>query len=834
MNKKTLLTLLISQVALYTIAQSNDSIPSVIDDAIFAEFDTESFSNAQNMPTSLSASKDVFNNIASHKFSEMRFNLRGYDSQHSGVWLNGIYFNDAMSGYSPWSLWSGLNDATRNQQTSSGIVAGDYGVGTIGGTTNIITSPSQMRSGLKASFVTANSMYRHRGMVSYASGPLDNGWSYAFSLSTRQGGNDYVHGVFYNAFGYFGAVEKKFNDQHRIGLTLLGAPTQRGTQQAATQEAYDLVGNNWYNPNWGWQSGKRRNSRVRNYHEPIAMLNWRYDISDNTQIDAASSLRFGKNGYSSLTWYAGSDPRPDYYRGMPSFYQGTETGAWLYEAWRSNQDNIRHINWDRLYDINRTQPVDAALGGRRAVNMVEERHADQLDWNFSSRISHLFANNSQLTAGVGVRRNRTSYYSEIKDLLGGDYWLDVDKFAERDNAGMNEILYQNDMDYYRKYGHARPAKVGDKYNYNYYGNLFNTNLWAHYNFHIGAVDVNLAGEAGYNSIWRHGLWQKGLFMDDSQGDSEKVNHFTYKAKANLNWRISSAHSLSMNVAYINQAPYFQDAFVSARTRNQLTPNLTTEKVLSIDGSYNFRMGDIRARVTGYYSKFSDGTKVLSYYDDIESTFTNFAMSNIGRQHFGLEAAASVPLYKNLTLNSALSIGQYTYSNNPDYIQIQDNSGDIISKGKVYWKDKRIESTPQTAFNVGLSYRTRNNVYLSVDANYYNNMYISMSPIYRTDEVLSSNMTEQEIENIRSQEKFNAAWVTNASVGKSWNIDKKYTLGMNLDVRNLLNNRNIKTGGYEQIRLLKNKEESIVKYQPFDSKYFYMFGTTYYLNLYLRF
>lgn len=56
-------------------------LSTVMDDSIFAEFDTESGNDAQSLPSSLSASKDVFNNIASYRFSEMRFNVRGYDSQ---------------------------------------------------------------------------------------------------------------------------------------------------------------------------------------------------------------------------------------------------------------------------------------------------------------------------------------------------------------------------------------------------------------------------------------------------------------------------------------------------------------------------------------------------------------------------------------------------------------------------------------------------------------------------------------------------------------------------------------------------------------------------------
>ena len=43
--------------------------------------------------------------------------------------LNGIRFNDAMTGYGPWSLWSGLNDATRNQENTSGLEMMDYGIG---------------------------------------------------------------------------------------------------------------------------------------------------------------------------------------------------------------------------------------------------------------------------------------------------------------------------------------------------------------------------------------------------------------------------------------------------------------------------------------------------------------------------------------------------------------------------------------------------------------------------------------------------------------------------------------------------------------------------------
>ena len=459
-------------------------LSTVMDDSIFAEFDTESGNDAQSLPSSLSASKDVFNNIASYRFSEMRFNVRGYDSQYSDVYLNGIRFNDAMTGYTPWSLWSGLNDATRNQEITNGSVMSDNGVGSIGGTTNILTSPSQMRKGLRASLVNGNSMYRFRAMVTYASGYQDNGWSYAFSVSTRQGGNSYVDGVYYNAFGYFAAVEKQFGQRHRLALTLLGAPTERGAQQAATQEAYDLVGNNYYNPNWGWQDGKKRNARVRNNHEPIVMLNYTFDISDRSKLELATALRFGKNGYSALTWQNGPDPRPDYYRYLPSYFALDKNyvgAAWQQVYWQANYRDIRHFDWEQMYQTNYNQndPLDEQIygPGRRSNYMVEERHTDQLDWNLVASFSHIFRDDSRINGGLSLRRNRTEYYSQVKDLLGGDYWADIDKFAERD-FGSNTEAYQNNLDYYNKYGHAHAAKVGDKYSYDYYAHVLSTRAWA--------------------------------------------------------------------------------------------------------------------------------------------------------------------------------------------------------------------------------------------------------------------------------------------------------------------------------------------------------------------
>ena len=630
------------------------------DDSIFAEFDTETANDTQSLPSSLSSSKDVFNNIASYKFGEMRFNLRGYDSQYTNVYFNGIRLNDALTGYTPWSLWSGLNDATRNQENTTGLQAADYGLGGIGGTTNINATASQIRKGLRVSLVNGNSMYRFRAMVSYASGLLDNGWSYAFSVSTRQGGNDWVNGIYYNCFGYYGSVEKRFNERNRLAFTILGAPTERGAQQASTQEVYDLVGNNYYNPNWGYQDGKKRNARVRNNHEPLMVVNYTNTPDDRTKIDAAASFRFGTNGYSALTWKGGADPRPDYYRNLPSYYMANNqfsNAAQIAELWRTSYDT-RQINWDRLYDTNYRGEIDEGTygAGHRSNYMIEERHTDQLDLNLTAQIARTFRDNSRLVAGILYRWNRTEYYDKVKDLLGGDYWVDIDKFAERDFVGEEEK--QNDLHYYYEHGHARRVEEGDKFGYDYYANIRQAKLWAMYNFNIAGLDGTIGGEVGQVTMWRDGRYMKGTYPSNSFGNSEALDYFTYQAKLNLAYRFSAAHSVEFNAVALQNAPTFQNSFISPRTRNEVTPGLKAEKIWGVDASYNLSYRGIKARLSGYYTMIHDQTDIISYYDDLQSTFVNFAISGIDKKFFGLEFGMTVPLYMGLSLNGAVSVGQF--------------------------------------------------------------------------------------------------------------------------------------------------------------------------------
>lgn len=831
-----------------------------VDDASFVEFDMDD-SGYDDAPSILYGQNDVFNSIAGYNFSSVRFRARGYSSESQEVYLAGVKMNDAMTGYTPYSLWSGLNEATRAKNSVTGSEVSDFGLGGYNGQTDILGNASSVRKGWRGSVLTNSALYRLRLMMTYSSGMLDNGWSYAFSVSTRLGGNDWIKGVYYRSFGYYAAVDKQFDDVHKLGFVFMAAPGERGAQNGSTQEVYDLMDDNMYNSNWGYQDGKVRNARVRKTHEPIAILKYDYTPSNTFKGSAAILYRFGKNGYTALDWYDALDPRPDYYRNLPSYFydsnpdlkrQNYAKYMWAKEAWESDYTPTTHINWDRLYSVNMNNPVtdssNPGAEGNRSKYIQEERRTDQRDLNFALNFKWRPLDILTVTGGASAKVNRTEYYKIVGDLLGGDYYLNINQFAERDYAS-DETKYQYDLDYYYAHGNKPQAlHKGDKYGYDYYAHVRNLGAWGNARYAKGALSANIGAKLGYSTFWREGLVRNGLFPEDSKGDSDVSRFFTYAVKGSASYEIGGRMRVYANVGYFADAPTFNQAFLSPRTRNGLVPDLTTVKTTTADLNYQYVHNGYSVRLTGFYTTINDQTDVMSFYDDLQNAFTNFAMSGIDQRHVGVELGFKVPTpVQNLYAQGVLSYGEYVYTSTPYMTQTVDNSSDIVRDHErvTYWSSHPDEngksvkhyvpSTPQLASSLGLSWN-KNYWFVEADVEYFDKAYLDMNPLYRTDYAVAgpdNTTTTAEVLYMAAQEKFDPAFLVNASVGKSWYIHRKYQLGFSLNVKNLLNNTTVKTGGYEQTRLVDNTS-SKERYYRFDPKYFYMSGFNYMLNIYFRF
>ena len=803
----------------------------------------------------LTASRDVFISTAAFVFGPARFRIRGYDSENTHLYLNGIPVNDLENGRVIWSTWGGLNDVLRNRNNSVGLGATSFAFGGVGGASGIDTRASRQRSQLRASYAISNRTYRNRAMLTYSSGMTKDGWAFTVSGSRRWADEGYIEGTSYDAYSYFLSVDKQLGDRNLLNLTVFGAPNKRGRSSAATQELHDLYGSNYYNPNWGYQNGKKRNARVANSHQPMAILRHDFQISDRTSLTTAASYQYGRYGTTAIDWGDADDPRPDYYRRLPSLINNDQREDVIQRI--QENPELLQIDWESLYAANQSianiQTIENAGGiegnnvsGRRAKYIVEERRFDSQKANFYTNLESVLNETVTISGGLSYQWQENHNYKTIDDLLGADYFLDVNRFVN------NPLSLTRNNDVRRP---NRTVVEGDTFGYNYKIQNRRYAAWLQSQFSFRSLDFFVGVNAEYKSFWREGLFQSGFAVDNSLGESEKANFFDYGVKAGLTYKIDGRNYLLFNGSYALRAPFARRSFILPRSRNELISDLKQEEITSFEGGYLLKAPYAKIRAMGYYTTFKNRIYNVTLFTDIGGAFGNFVMRDMNTRHMGLELAAELDvsgLLPGLKFNAVAAIGQYKFTDrpsenffvieNPDVVDSQDASDNTAAGtfGEIFIKNFNVPGTPQTAYSFGINYNAPDYWFVNLNFNYFDNVWIDIFPGRRSLEAVSLTGTDPQFvsqvipenselwNSIIDQEKAPAAFTLDFFGGKSWKINN-FFIYLNVGVSNILDNQDFITGGYEQFRFdFEGKDVN-----RFQNRYFYSFGRTYFVNLAFR-
>ncbi|HEY0039638.1 MAG TPA: TonB-dependent receptor, partial [Flavisolibacter sp.] len=561
-------------------------------------------SGSESTAALLQASRDAFMQAAAFNWGQARFRTRGLDSEYATTMINGVVMNKLYDGRPQWSNWGGLNDATRNQEFTLGSAPADYTFGGILGTQEINTRASIYRPGTRISFSGTNTNYDYRIMGTHVSGMNADGWAFVISAGRRWAVEGHFEGTNYSANSFFASVEKKLNDKHSLNLTSISAQNRRGKNSPNTQEVTDIAGID-YNSYWGWQDGRKRNSRVKNVEEPITMLGHYWKISDKTNLATHVAYQFGKIGNSRLNYQDADNPDPTYYRNLPSYF----TSAYFDNVFVGNTpENIalagnaafltqRQIDWTALYEANQN------TNSGRSVYILYEDRTDDKTWSANSILNSQLADNIVMNAGATYRKVKSHNFANMLDLLGGDFYEDTDPFATGTQA-------QADLN-----NPNRIVGVGDEFAYNY--NLLANTIDAFTQFKLTyrKFDVYLAQSFTRSEYQREGLYRNGTYPNNSFGKSKKYTFENFGFKGGVSWKITGQHSLSVNAAHMTKAPSLRNTFPNARINDNVNADLQSENISSADVSYIIRTPKLKARLTGFYSTISDATKTSFFFGE---------------------------------------------------------------------------------------------------------------------------------------------------------------------------------------------------------------------------
>lgn len=810
-------------------------------DLIFDESLMEDESETEQGIAALTGSNDdIYYNTASYNFGPMYFRFRGYDSQYQAVYINGVKMNDMIRGRFTFNNLLGMTSrAFRNKTTGVGLSATNFGMGDIGGAVNYNTVTDLYAPGFNGAVSYTNSNYMLRGMVTYASGLNRHGWAYTVSAIGRYAKEGVIDGTFYNGGGVFLSLEKYFNANNQLVLTAWGGPTQRATSSATYQEVYDLVDDNLYNQNWGWYQGKKRAARVTETYDPTVMLNWLYK-KGSTTVNTALAFMYNYYNRSALQWYKANDPNPTYYRNLPSYYltddgEPTEQSEYYTWLWQNDQ-SFSQINWDNMYAVNALN--NRANAGKNpeaqagSSYIIENRINTTANYKFNTYVNTRLNNFMTLQGGLAVNFANSANYKTIRDLLGGQFWVDIDPFSDRDITIAPENLVNN-YNYPDPYTHR--VYKGDKFGYDYNLYVVNTNAWLQNTLTLPRWDVNYGMEVSFTQYQRDGHMRNGRAPNTSYGKGAWQTFDNFKFKIGGTYKADGHNYIMGHAEYGTRAPLADAIYIAPRVKNDVAEGVTNERVASADLSYVWNYRRFRGSLTAFGTMSDDATERTSFYDDNYNSYVNYVLTGVKRVYKGVELGMAYKITPSLTATFAGTYSRYQYKNNAQGTRTFENGLHPDTTMTVYLKNYYVGSTPQYAANIGLDWAAPGMWFFNINGTWQGDSYVNLSPRYheaRHDlwkQYPDKESLEAKIAELSIQDKLKNAFTLNLSIGKVIYL-KKISLNFNLSVNNILNNRNVCTYAFQQGRM----DTSDFNRLKYPNKYSYAQGVRVFFNAGIRF
>lgn len=799
--------------------------------------------NGQNVTALTGASDNIYYKFTRYGYSPLYSNYRGVGSRYQETYINSLPMNDLIRGGFSFSQLGGMTSrAFRNNTSTIGLGASAYGFGGISGSQNFNTITDTYAPGFNGSLSYTNSNYNYRAMATYSSGLTDNGFALTISAIGRYSKEGVVPGTFYNSGGLFVSLEKVFDKKNSLTMTLWGAPTQYANGKATVQEVYDLVGDNLYNPTWGWQSGKKRSDNIREKFDPTAMLTWLHK-GEKTTLTTSAAFRWTSFARTRLNYYKANDPKPDYYKNLPSYFiYGQDTPEWgLYDyytnLWENNIGGIQQIDWDAMYlanHLNNIQNQSLPADQKKGSSYIQQmEHSKQFNFIVGSTLNHRFTDNITFQAGLNFNYTRSSDYMTIKDLLGGEFWVDVDPFSDRDmyDPSANTDILQNDLDHPN-----RKVVKGDRFGYDYNIHAMKLQAWVQNQHKYAHWDINYGASFSWEEFYRFGHMRNGRAPENSLGKSKTLDFEDFAVKAGVTYKLDGRNFFTVQAQYSTDAPLISDVYISPRIKDTTIKDPKSQKTISVDAQYNWNYRRFRGSIGAYFINMDDAVERMGFYDESLNTFCNFALNGVKRQYKGIELGMAYKILPSLTASFAGTYAKFQYKNNPMGMRSVENGLYADTEQTVYLKNYTCTSTPQLAFNIALDWQAPKMFFVNVNASYLADYYVKLAYPFHEQMPgmweVANNTQEVEalMEAYADQPKLDNQWVLNASVGKLIYINRSLSLNLNLSVSNILNNKDLVINAFQQSRV-DTKRYNI---NSFPTKLQYAQGIKVYFNVGVRF
>lgn len=666
--------------------------------------DLDRYLASQEIPIALNYTPSVYSTNEGGGAGDARVNVRGFDQRNVAVMINGVPVNDMENGWVYWSNWDGIGDVASSIQLQRGTSNLNLAVPSIGGTLNILTDPAAKEAGgmIKQEFGSdgfqKTTVVGHTGLI---------GEKFAASAAVvRKMGGSYIDGVWTDAWAWYLGASYEINESNTIEFYGLGAPQRHGQNlyernigsydadyalsldgydAAALEESYGYERGYAYNETWNYVDpsydglqadhhgiGPRRfgdyiNERENFYDKPQVSVNW-YFRPENS-----------KWSWDNILYYSGGDGGGTGTFG--SVARGGEFGDYLY----------RNRDWDAEIAENSNNPNGTGLN--ESTGILRNSRNDQWTVGLISKVTYEASENFSNSFGFDWRTAEITHYREVRDLLGGDYYL----------------------------WNGEQKTLGGKFNYHnvntvdwlggYYQASYEQDAWSGF----GMLGVSQISYSFYDFFTTN---------TTESGDLDGI-----QIKFGGRYRFNDQLSAYANVGYIEKVPIF-DAVIDdgSGTKYDNPPDEVFENV-EIGLTYQNEEGTLSLGANIYRTDWSD--RAFSQFVSVLDAYVN--INGVDQLHQGIEFEGSYYFNKSLRLDASLSVNDWTYTNNVSALFDPDNNPETAQTFDLYIEDLKVGDAPQTQLTSSLVYMPTSDLNLTARMRHNRDFYSDFDPLGRTDE-----------------------------------------------------------------------------------------------------
>jgi hypothetical protein len=643
------------------------------------------------------------------------------------------------------------------------------------------------------------------------------GLSYLLAATGQWGDDGHFAGLYSDEAGGTASLSKRWSGGATLTVAALGGVSERGARSASTAEAFTLTGDRGYNPLWGLQAGRVRNSAATLGRHLLSAVELSHPAGRNGTLTATVALRRARVGRTRLAWYDAASPLPDYYRSMPSFFPDWQASETIADAWREGDPTVTQVDWDAIYYSNTLAPDGCAS------YILEEQVERSRDLHAALTLRRRPSPGVELTCGVKARRDEARRYKEARDMLGATWVPNTDQYAT-DVEGEYHLgpPEENDL---RNPG--RRVVRGERFGYDYALRRFVPSVFATVVWNGRGRGATLSGSLGHTVLRRRGFYEKALFAGDgargSYGPSPAAAFTTFSLAAAAWADVGRRGSLSLAATVSTEAPFADDLFLSPRQSNMAIAGPVPSGLYGAEVAWA-RAGEwTEVKLTGFVNAATGETQTRQYYDDLSSTFVDMVVRGVDRLGYGLEAGVEARPARWIALRAGASAGRYRYNSEPAATLYDDATGEVISEGIVCYMSGLAVGPPQRTAGGEVELSDGRYLRLSVSGEWLGGRFVEVNPLYHSSRVAGVSPSPEVMAAFTDQERLPDAFTLGASVSKGWAVGGGW-LRVAASVRNLLS-ADIVHSGYEQMRIRRLGTGADRTLVPFPSKYVYAWPCT---------